>query len=91
MSEPATVCPICGHPAEAGCVYSPDEGRGLRWRPGEHSFVGNIVTGLGGGELVGQVGWLAGPYAKGIRCDRCQKLVLELGLAATPPVAEKKP
>jgi hypothetical protein len=84
MSEEATEqtpsarCPICGGEAEAGCIYGKDSLFGMRWREGEPSLWGNIVTGLLGGDPVGEVDLLRGTYLKGIRCKHCNRIVLQL-------------
>ena len=75
----ASVCPICGEPAEAGCLYGRDSGWiGLRWRTGDPSLIGNFLTGVGGGDAVGEHEMFSGPFARGVRCDRCRRIVLEV-------------
>jgi hypothetical protein len=72
-------CPICNSPAEFGCIYGPDGGQGLSWRPGEPSMWGNIVTGtFFGGTPIGEVDLCAGTYVRGIRCVSCRRIVIEL-------------
>jgi hypothetical protein len=80
MSDPSTeesfaTCPLCGSPAEFGCVYGADKWP-LQWYPGEPGVLGNIMTGLGTGQRVGGWGLGAGPYAAGIRCDKCRRIIL---------------
>ena len=73
----AVACPICGEPAESGCIYGPDGLAGLRWRAGEPSVWGNVVTSAFGGEDIGAVGIVRGSYVKGIRCRTCSRVILE--------------
>ncbi len=78
MTNKRVRCPVCGGWAEAGCVYGADRGwTGLRWRAGDPSFWSNVVTAWGGGQKVGNHGILRGPYAQGIRCQQCKKIVLD--------------
>ena len=74
--EAAVTCPLCGSTAEQGCVYGSVKGW-LRWYAGPPGFWANLATGLGGGEPVGGWGFVSGPYAAGIRCDRCRRIILE--------------
>lgn len=81
MSDAGTeaACPICGGAAEAGCVYGRDGGWfGLQWRAGEPGVAGNFMTGLGVGDTVGEHGLFSGPFARGIRCLACRRIVLEI-------------
>ena len=69
----STACPICGSPAEVGYLSYPHGGwTWLRWRDEAPS-----VWGTRPGEPVGDWGLLRGPYAKGIRCERCHRIVLD--------------
>lgn len=70
-------CPICGGRAERGCIYGSDKGWSLRWFPGPPGFWANVSTGLGGGEVVGDFGFGTGPYAEGIWCLGCRKIVID--------------
>jgi len=71
-------CPICGNPAESGCVYGPDGWAGLRWRAGAPSIWGNLVTSTFGGIDIGNNDvFFRGAYACGIRCDSCGRIVVE--------------
>lgn len=70
-------CPICGEAAESGCVYGPDGWVGLRWRAGEPSVWGNVVTSTFGGIDIGEIGLFHGTLARGIRCASCRRIVLE--------------
>ena len=76
-SEGPAACPLCGNAAERGCVYGSDKGWRLRWYGGPAGFWGNLTTGLGGGDPVGSWGFGTGPYAAGIRCDQCKRIILE--------------
>jgi len=73
MSSP---CPICGKAAELGCLYGPDGGSGLRWMPGPATAANNLWSAVGEGEPVGTIGFLAGPYASGLHCRSCAKIIL---------------
>jgi hypothetical protein len=77
VAEGTDTCPLCGSPAEHGCVYGSDKGWRLRWYAGPPSFVANLATGLGVAEAVGGWGFGSGPYAEGVRCDRCRRIILE--------------
>ena len=68
-------CPLCGGPAERGCLYGADNWP-LRWSAGPPSFWANLDTGAGGGQVVGGWGFWSGPHAEGVRCDRCRRIVL---------------
>ncbi|MCC6493640.1 MAG: hypothetical protein IT424_11545 [Pirellulales bacterium] len=77
-SDARAACPICGKEAEAGCLYGRDGSwASLQWYAGPPSFVGNLVAGLRGGEPVGEYAVFKGPYARGIRCSRCARIILE--------------
>jgi len=71
------VCPICGKPAEEGCIYGADQSA-FRWMRGEPSFKKNLKAGFGGGEIVGESPYLKGSYARGIRCSVCKRIILNL-------------
>jgi hypothetical protein len=73
---PAT-CPICGGSAERGGIYGSDKGWSLRWYAGPPGFWANVTTVLGGGETVGGFGFGSGPYAEGIRCDHCRRIIID--------------
>jgi hypothetical protein len=75
----AATCPICGGAAEIGCLYGRDDWSPLRWLPGEPSWLGNVATARGGGDPVGDTGWLSGPHAPGLRCDKCRRIILDIG------------
>ena len=81
MTEPKQnekfVCPICGTIAEYGCIYGPDN-FALRWVKGNPSFGKNIKTAIGGGEIVGESPLFKGSYVKGIRCNSCEKIIVDL-------------
>jgi hypothetical protein len=82
LTQPRPKCPLCGEPAEAGCLYGRDGGwasfTGLQWRAGEPSIAGNIIAGMRGGEAVGEFKALVGPFVRGIKCQRCRRIVLEI-------------
>ncbi len=82
----SVLCPICGEAAESGCVYGPD-GRwsGLRWRAGEPSAWGNVVTGTFGGIDIGEIDLFRGTFARGIRCASCRRIVLECSAGEDGP------
>jgi hypothetical protein len=58
-SSKETISPICGNPAEEGCIYGADQSA-FRWLKGDPSFKKNLKAGIGGGEVVGE-----SPYLKG--------------------------
>ena len=70
-------CPICGNPAEKGCIYGADQSA-FRWLKGEPSFKKNLKAGFGRGEIVGESPYLKGSYVKGIRCSACNRIILNL-------------
>ncbi|MGV3484135.1 MAG: PF20097 family protein [Planctomycetaceae bacterium] len=79
-------CPICGEPAEAGCIYGPDGWSGLRWRPEEPSVWGNVATStLGGIEIGENDGLFRGPFVRGIRCESCMRITLECRVGKDGP------
>jgi hypothetical protein len=78
-SKSSSECPLCGRTAEAGCLYGRDGSwAGLQWYAGPPSFTGNFVAGMRGGESVGEYAVFKGPYARGIRCEHCSRIILEL-------------
>jgi hypothetical protein len=80
MSAPANQpvpCPICGKPAEKGCLYGGDGGGELRWFPGPPRASNNLWSVVGDGAPVGSVGFLTGSYAEGVHCPKCRKVVLD--------------
>ena len=76
-SNMEALCPICGNPAEAGCIYGADKSA-FRWLKGDPSFKKNLKAGFGGGEIVGESPYLKGSYAKGIRCSICNRIILDI-------------
>jgi uncharacterized protein DUF6487 len=74
----SVTCPICGTPAEAGCLYGRHSWFCLRWRAGEPSFADALASTVGGGDPVGGNGLLHGPHAPGIRCLNCRRIILDL-------------
>jgi hypothetical protein len=78
-SDRDSTCPICGRAAEAGCLYGRDGSwAGLRWCAGPPSFSSNLIAGLRGGEEVGEYAIFKGPHARGLRCDYCARIILDL-------------
>ena len=71
------VCPICGKPAEKGCIYGADQSA-FRWMKGDPSLKKNLKAGFGGGDIVGESPYLKGSYARGIRCGSCNRIILDL-------------
>jgi hypothetical protein len=71
-------CPICGKPAEKGCLYGADTAP-LQWIGGQASLTKNVAAAIGQGEAVGRYGLLPGRYAEGIRCSSCRRIILEYG------------
>ena len=71
------LCPICGKQAEEGCIYGVDN-NALRWLKGSASWVKNIKTAYGGGEIIGESPLLKGSYIKAIRCNSCARIVVDL-------------
>ena len=71
-------CPLCGAPAERGCVMS---GRHwLRWFGGPPTFWKSITAGIfitSPGDPVGDMGQLCGSYIEGIRCRKCDRIICE--------------
>jgi hypothetical protein len=77
-SEKAPVlCPLCGAPAERGCILS-RSGRWLRWYQGPPKLWRKIAAALfiSSGAPVGGIE-LYGSYIEGIRCTACNKIVCE--------------
>jgi hypothetical protein len=70
-------CPICGAPAEKGCLYGGDGGSGLRWFPGPARASNNLWSVVGDGEPVGTIGFLTGSHAAGLHCPKCRKVILD--------------
>jgi hypothetical protein len=69
-------CPICGKPAEKGCIYGGDR-KALRWIDGEPSFINNLKTGIGVGKIIGASPLLKGSQIKGVRCASCNKIIVD--------------
>ncbi len=69
-------CLICGKHAEEGCIYGADN-NALRWISGEASFLKNLKTGVGKGEIIGESPLLIGSHVKGMRCNSCRKIVVD--------------
>ena len=67
-------CPICGGPAERGCVYG--ERGPLRWVAGPVTWEKNLASLLGAGDSVGEEGVFTAPHAEGVRCVLCHHIIL---------------
>jgi hypothetical protein len=76
-SYTTVICPICEKPAEEGCVYGADK-NALRWMKGPPSWKNNVKTAFAGGEIIGESPLFKGSYAKGIKCEACARIVIEL-------------
>lgn len=67
-------CRFCGAELEAGCLMGKDSLLGFQWYRGEPTFWKNAFPhgeSMGGFELRG------GTYLKGVKCERCRKLILD--------------
>ncbi len=76
-------CPICGAPAEIGSLLGNPDYRsmadnGLTWFRGKPSVWKNLFPLLSGGEPLGNWEAFEGSSMTGIRCTRCNKLILDL-------------
>lgn len=74
-------CPICGAPAEKGCLYGGDTAP-LQWIAGDASWSKNAAAAVGEGEAIGSIGLLSGRHAEGIRCLSCRRIILEYARTA---------
>jgi hypothetical protein len=74
----STICPICGGPAERGCLYCRGGIKGTIWMTGPFKVKNKWLAALGVGEgrNVGRYGILTGHHIEGIRCAKCRRLIL---------------
>jgi hypothetical protein len=73
----AIACPLCGAPAERGCVMS-GSGHWLQWFNGPPTFWKKITAGVfisSPGESVGGMGQLCGSYLEGVRSHGCDFII----------------
>jgi hypothetical protein len=76
-------CPIFSEPAEVGSLlgnadYQSMVDNGLVWTRGEPSMLKNIFPMFSGGEPVGDWELFKGTSIRGLRCTKCNRIILEL-------------
>ncbi|HEV7644945.1 MAG TPA: PF20097 family protein [Pyrinomonadaceae bacterium] len=70
-------CPICKNPAEKGCLMGSYDIQSMQWFPGEPSVWKNMLP-LGEEIVKFNFFDLKGPYVTGLRCNNCEKIILDI-------------